>query len=169
MRDETIWLSQKSIATLFDVSKSTISRHLTNIFKEGELDEQVVVAEFATTTPHGAIAGKTQHKLTHFYNLDSTISVGYCVNSQRATHFRKWVTGVLKTRLKKSQPELTTRCSQLKMTAADGKRFIIHILNPPNSRGLKWRLVSMRLLFCLATQAIGIVAKSARGRANARR
>lgn len=96
VRDETIWLSQKSIATLFDVSKSTISRHLTNIFKEGELDEQVVVAEFATTTPHGAIAGKTQHKLTQFYNLDAIISVGYRVNSRRATNFRIWATGVLK-------------------------------------------------------------------------
>ena len=52
------------------------------------MDERVVVAEFATTTPHGAIAGKTQHKLTQFYNLDAIISVGYRVNSRRATNFR---------------------------------------------------------------------------------
>ena len=96
VRDETIWLSQKSIATLFDVSKLTISRHLTNIFKEGELDEKVVVSKMEITTQHGAIAGKTQHKLTQFYNLDAIISVGYRVNSIRATHFRKWATGVLK-------------------------------------------------------------------------
>lgn len=96
IRDETIWLTQKSMADLFDVDKSTISRHLKNIFNESELDEKVVVAEIATTTPHGAISNKTQTKLTKFYNLDAIISVGYRVNSLRATHFRIWATSVLK-------------------------------------------------------------------------
>ncbi len=96
IKDETIWLTQKAMAKLFSVDKSSISRHLKNIFAEGELDETVVVAEIATTTQHGAMQGKTQTKDTRFYNLDAIISVGYRVNSKRATHFRIWATGVLK-------------------------------------------------------------------------
>lgn len=96
VKDETIWLTQKGMAELFDVDKSTISRHLKNIFQEGELDEKVVIAKIATTTPHGAMADKTQTRDSQFYNLDAIISVGYRVNSRRATHFRIWATGVLK-------------------------------------------------------------------------
>lgn len=96
IKDESIWLTQKSMAELFGVDKSTISRHLRNIFSEGELEEKVVVAFFATTTQHGAIEGKTQTRDTAFYNLDAIISVGYRVNSKRATNFRIWATGVLK-------------------------------------------------------------------------
>lgn len=98
---ETIWLTQKGMAELFSVDKSSISKHLKNIFSEGELDEKVVVAKIATTTPHGAIEGKTQSRETNFYNLDAIISVGYRVNSRRATHFRIWATGVLKEYLTK--------------------------------------------------------------------
>lgn len=93
---DTIWLTQKSMAELFNVDKSTISRHLKNIFDEGELDEKVVVAKNAIATPHGAIEGKTQNSPTNFYNLDAIISVGYRVNSKRATNFRIWATSVLK-------------------------------------------------------------------------
>lgn len=96
IKDETIWLTQKAMAELFDVDKSTISRHLKNIFQEGELQEDVVVAKIATTTRHGAIAGKTQTKDSQFYNLDAIISVGYRINSRRATHFRIWAASVLK-------------------------------------------------------------------------
>ena len=96
VRDETIWLSQKAMAALFDVKPPAISKHLKNIFDSGELDEKVVVSKMEITTQHGALEGKTQHKLTQFYNLDAIISVGYRVNSRRATHFRKWATGVLK-------------------------------------------------------------------------
>ena len=96
IKDESIWLTQKAMADLFGVDKSTISRHLKNIFKEGELQEEVVVAKIATTTQHGALEGKTQRKDTQFYNLDAIISVGYRVNSHRATQFRIWATGVLK-------------------------------------------------------------------------
>lgn len=96
IKDETIWLTQKAMAELFRVDKSTISRHLKNIFQEGELDEKVVVAKSETTTQHGAIEGKTQNSLTNFYNLDAIISVGYRVNSRRATNFRIWATSVLK-------------------------------------------------------------------------
>ncbi len=93
IKDETVWLAQKAMAELFGVDKSTISWHLKNIFKEGELDEIVFVPKIETTTPHGAIVGKTQMTGSRFYNLDAIISVGYRVNSRRATHFRIWATG----------------------------------------------------------------------------
>lgn len=96
IRDETIWLTQKAMAELFDVQTPAISKHLKNIFDEGELQEEVVVSKMEMTTPHGAIEGKTQTRLTQFYNLDAIISVGYRVNSRRATQFRIWATGVLK-------------------------------------------------------------------------
>ena len=100
-KDETFWLSQRGMAELFEVSKSSISRHLTNIFAEGELDEQVVVAKIATTTQHGAIPGKTQSSLTQFYNLDAIIAVGYRVNSKKATRFRQWATRTLREYIQK--------------------------------------------------------------------
>lgn len=96
IKDDTIWLTQKAMAELFGVDKSTISRHLKNIFNEGELYENVVVAKIATTTQHGAIDGKTQTTDSSFYSLDAIISVGYRVNSRRATNFRIWATSVLK-------------------------------------------------------------------------
>ena len=96
VKDETIWLTQKGMAELFGVQTPAISKHLHNIFMEGELDEAVVVSKMEITTPHGAMDGKTQTHETKFYNLDAIISVGYRVNSRRATHFRIWATGVLK-------------------------------------------------------------------------
>lgn len=92
---ETVWLTQAQMAELFDVDVSTIGRHLKNIFEEEELEEKVVVAKSAQTTQHGAIEGKTQTHEVNVYNLDAIISVGYRVNSKRATHFRRWATGVL--------------------------------------------------------------------------
>ena len=94
--EETIWLTQKGMAALFAVQVPAISKHLKNIFAEGELEEKVVVSKMEITTEHGAIPGKTQHKEAKFYNLDAIISVGYRVNSKRATHFRIWATKVLK-------------------------------------------------------------------------
>lgn len=96
VQNDSIWVTQKAMADLFDVNISSISRHLKNIFEEGELDEKVVIAKIATTTQHGAIEGKTQTKDVNFYNLDAIISVGYRVNSRQATKFRIWATGVLK-------------------------------------------------------------------------
>lgn len=96
IKDETIWLTQKAMADLFDIDKSGISRHLRNIFESGELEEEVVVAKIAIPTRHGAMPDKEQHSLTNYYSLDAIISVGYRVDSIRATHFRKWATGVLK-------------------------------------------------------------------------
>lgn len=96
VHDETIWLTQKAMAELFDVGIPAINKHLRNIFEEGELDANVVVSKMETTTAHGAIEGKVQSHETKFYNLDAIISVGYRVNSKRATNFRIWATKVLK-------------------------------------------------------------------------
>ncbi|AMV60556.1 Putative DNA-binding protein in cluster with Type I restriction-modification system [Pediococcus damnosus] len=79
--NKTIWATQKSIAELFGVNRTTINRHLKDIFETGELDKKVISAKSALNTQHGAIKGKTQSKLTNFYNLDAIISVGYRVNS----------------------------------------------------------------------------------------
>jgi len=96
VQDETIWLTQEGMQELFGRAKSTISEHISNVFKEGELDEELVVRKFRTTTQHGAIEGKTQEKDVRFYNLDVIISVGYRVKSPRGTQFRIWATQVLK-------------------------------------------------------------------------
>lgn len=101
IKDDTIWLTQKSMAELFGVQTPAISKHLKNIFEEGELEEKVVISKMETTTQHGAIADKTQTSETNFYNLDAIISVGYRVNSIQATHFRIWATKVLKEYIQK--------------------------------------------------------------------
>ena len=96
IKEESIWLTQKAMAELFEVQTPAINKHLRNIFAEGELDETVVVSKMEITTTHGAMPDKTQTKEAQFYNLDAIISVGYRVNSRRATQFRIWATGVLK-------------------------------------------------------------------------
>lgn len=101
VKDETIWATQKAISELFDVGVPAISKHLKNIFESGELDEEVVVSILENTTPHGAMAGKTQTKNVKFYNLDVIISVGYRVNSKKATKFRIWATNILKDYIQK--------------------------------------------------------------------
>ena len=93
---ETIWATQRQMADAFGVDRTVIGRHLRNIFKEGELDEKVVCAKNAHTTRHGAMAGKTQTVTENIYNLDAIISVGYRVNSKKATRFRIWATNVLR-------------------------------------------------------------------------
>ena len=96
VKDETIWLTQKSMSELFDVGVPAVNKHLKNIFEEGELDEKVVISKMEITTKHGALSDKTQTKATNFYNLDAIISVGYRVNSLKATRFRQWATTVLR-------------------------------------------------------------------------
>ena len=92
---DTVWLSQDQMAELFQRDKSTISRHIKNIFAEGELQQNSVVANFATT----ATDGKTYQ--VDYYNLDVIISVGYRVKSLRGTQFRIWATGILKEYMRK--------------------------------------------------------------------
>lgn len=96
IKGESIWLTQKLMAELFGVNVPAISKHLKNIFEEGELDQNVVVSKMEITTSHGAIVDKTQSQQVTLYNLDAIISVGYRVNSSRATHFRIWATKILK-------------------------------------------------------------------------
>jgi hypothetical protein len=90
VEDETVWLTQKFIAKLFQKGRSTITEHLKHIFEDGELDEKEVCRNFR----HTANDGKTY--TTKYYNLDAIISVGYRVNSKKATQFRQWATRVLK-------------------------------------------------------------------------
>ena len=90
LRDETIWLTQKSMSELFGCTSDNISRHLQNVFSDGELEKDSVTEKFSATVADG------KHYLTQFYNLDAIISVGYRVNSRKATNFRIWATGVLK-------------------------------------------------------------------------
>jgi len=90
IEDETVWLTQKLIGVLFEKGRSTITEHLKNIFETGELNENSVCREFRQTAEDGKEYG------TKFYNLDAIISVGYRVNSARATQFRQWATGVLR-------------------------------------------------------------------------
>ncbi len=93
LKDETVWLSQKQMGGLFDRDYKTISKHIVNIFKEGELVKNSVVANFATTAADGKI-----YQVAH-YNLDVIILVGYRVKSRRGTQFRIWATSVLKNHL----------------------------------------------------------------------
>ena len=93
---DTVWLTADQMAELFQRNKSTISRHIKNVFEKGELQADMVVAFFATTTQHGAIIGKQQTHQTAFYNLDMIISIGYRVKSHRGVQFRIWATNVLR-------------------------------------------------------------------------
>ena len=90
VKEESIWLSQKGMAELFECSTDNISLHLKNIFSSGELDKNSVTEKISATAADG------KNYPTQFYNLDAIISVGYRVNSRRATHFRIWATGILK-------------------------------------------------------------------------
>lgn len=90
LKDETVWLTQKAMQDLFDRSKSTVSEHISNVFKEGELDESQVVRKFRTTADDG------KDYEVSYYNLDVIISVGYRIKSQRGTQFRIWATKTLK-------------------------------------------------------------------------
>jgi len=89
-KDETMWSTQKTMASLFDIDRTVITKHLKNIFSEGELDENSVCANFAHT------AGDGKRYQTKYYDLDAIIAVGYRVNSKKATQFRIWATETLK-------------------------------------------------------------------------
>jgi len=96
IEDETVWLNQDQMATLFGRNRVAITQHIGNIFKEGELDEEVVCKDFLLTTQHGAIKGKSQTRKIKIYNLDVIISVGYRVKSKQGTQFRIWANKILK-------------------------------------------------------------------------
>ena len=96
MERESVWLTIRQLAQLFDRDRTVIGRHIKNIFSEGELDPSLVCAKFAHTREYGRVAGYYQTKDVDFYNLDVIISVGYRVKSVRGTRFRQWANMVLK-------------------------------------------------------------------------
>ena len=96
LENDTVWLSQAQMAELFQKDRTVITRHINNVFKEGELVKEQVCAKFAHTTQHGAIEGKTQVQEYVLYNLDVIISVGYRVKSKRGTAFRIWAREIIK-------------------------------------------------------------------------
>jgi len=113
---ETVWLNQLQLSELFGRDRTVIGRHIRNIFKEGELTENVVSADFAHTTQHGAIKGKYQQSTTRYYNLDVIISVGYRVKSVRGTQFRQWASQRLKEYLIRGYSVNEERLKQLKQS-----------------------------------------------------
>ncbi len=142
MDNQTVWLTQAQMSLLFERERSVITKHVRNVFDEGELEEKVVCANFAHTTKHGALKDKTQEQSTMFYNLDVIISVGYRVKSKRGTQFRQWATARLKDYLVKgytiNQKRLdelsqmvtiiaqSTQSDDLKLNEAKG---LLHVLS----------------------------------------
>lgn len=136
---ETLWASQAQIAQLFGVDRTVVGRHIRNIFNSGELDEKMVCAKNAHTTPHGAMSGKTQVHEVKVYNLDMIISVGYRVNSKKATNFRIWATSVLKRYLgdgiavnERRLKELTMRREVEKLRNVEGMMALVRRLTARN-------------------------------------
>ena len=126
VKDETLWCTQKAMAELFGVGVPAISKHLKNIFDEGELDKGVVVSKMEITTQHGAMADKSQTRDVDFYHLDAIIAVGYRVNSARATRFRQWATKVLSEYIRKGFAMNDERLKQ--GTAVFGKDYFRELL-----------------------------------------
>jgi Virulence protein len=110
---ETVWLNRNQMAELFGRDIKTIGKHINNALRE-ELNDNEIVAKFATTTQHGAIEGKTQTHMTEYYNLDMIISVGYRVKSKRDVEFRLCANGVLKDYIIKGYAVNDDRMDQLK-------------------------------------------------------
>ena len=98
VRDDTLWATQKSIAKLFDVNVSAVNKHIRNIYDSGELEENRTISKMEIVQKEGS---RNITRETAFYNLDVIISVGYRVNSQKATKFRIWATNVLKDYIQK--------------------------------------------------------------------
>ena len=128
LEEDTVWLNTSQLSELYERDRTVISKHIRNIFKEGELSKDVVCAKFAHTTQHGAITGKTQKSETIYYNLDVIISVGYRVKSKKGTQFRIWANKILKDYLVKgyaiNEKRLAQKEQEVKLLK-DG----IHILS----------------------------------------
>ena len=124
VKNETVWLNRNQMADLFERDVKTIGKHINNALNE-ELSDSVVVAKFATTTPHGAIEGKTQTHMTEYFNLDVIISVGYRVKSKRGVEFRRWANSVLKQYIIKGYAVNNNRINQLNQVIQIMKRVKI--------------------------------------------
>ena len=123
IKDDTVWLTQKAMAELFDCSVDNISLHLKKIYNEGELTEETTIEEFSTVQIEGE---RRVSRKKRFYNLDAIISVGYRVNSRKATQFRIWATGVLKEYMLKGFAMDDERLKQ--GTTAFGKDYFRELL-----------------------------------------
>lgn len=124
---ETVWLNQNEMAQLFSTTKQNISLHIGNCFRENELQKELVVKNFFTTTPHGAQKGKTQTHSVLYYNLDVIISVGYRVKSQRGTEFRQWANKILKDYILQGYALNQKRLEALNKTVEIESRIIAHL------------------------------------------
>ena len=124
IKEETLWCTQKAMAQLFGVDKSGISRHISNIYKTGELQQDTTVAKIATVVNRG-IRGEVE-ELVDFYHLDMIIAVGYRVNSLKATKFRQWATKILSEYIKKGFAMDDERLKQ--GTAVFGKDYFRELL-----------------------------------------
>lgn len=126
IKEETLWCTQKVMAQLFGVGVPAISKHLKNIFEEGELSREVVVSIGEITTQHGAIEDKMQTHSVDFYHLDAIIAVGYRVSSLKATRFRQWATKILNEYIRKGFAMDDERLKQ--GTAVFGKDYFRELL-----------------------------------------
>lgn len=126
IQDETLWCTQKAMAQLFGVGVPAISKHLKNIFEEGELAKDMVVSKMEITTQHGAMENMFQSHQVDFYSLDAIIAVGYRVNSLRATRFRQWATKILNEYIRKGFAMDDERLKQ--GTAVFGKDYFRELL-----------------------------------------
>ncbi len=130
LENETVWLTQASIAELFKIERSVITKHIRNIFKEDELSQDSVCAFFA----HTAADGKTYQ--TKFYNLDAIISVGYRVNSKRATQFRQWATKTLRDHIIKGFTVNSSRLAQVPLARVKEFEQAIALLESARQKSL---------------------------------
>ena len=154
LEEDTVWLSQKQIAGLFGTQRPAITKHLSNIFKSGELAEKSV----SSILEHTAKDGKSYK--TQFYNLDAIISVGYRVNSKNATKFRIWATGVLSNHLVKGYTLNEKRLQQMQQNVEDLKRAVNLIgqsgntehLNVTEAKGLLEIITNYTQSFILLNQ-----------------
>ena len=126
--NETVWLNRNQLAQLFDRDVKTIGKHINNALKK-ELSNEMVVANFATTTQPGAIKGKTQTHMVEYYNLDMIISVGYRVKSQNGVIFRKWATSILKDYMMKGYAINKKRLEILNKTIAVQSKMLASTLD----------------------------------------
>lgn len=126
IKEESLWCTQKAMAQLFGVGVPAISKHLKNIFEEGELSREVVVSKMEITTQHGAIEDKMQTHSVDFYHLDAIIAVGYRVSSLKATRFRQWATKILNEYIRKGFAMDDERLKQ--GTAVFGKDYFRELL-----------------------------------------
>ncbi|MFT4205334.1 MAG: RhuM family protein [Chitinophagaceae bacterium] len=134
--NETVWLTQKQMAELFDSNRVAITQHIGNIFKEGELDEKVVCKDFLHTTQYGVIQGKAQEKSVKYKNLDVIISVGYRVKSKQGTQFRIWATQKFKEILVKGYSINQKRLDELKQTVQLIQKTVGEETNLTEAKGL---------------------------------